>query len=37
MLKIPAHALPWIILLIIILLILGFLAWTGYDRWSDLT
>lgn len=31
------ETLPWIILLIIILLILAFLAWTGYDHWSDVT
>lgn len=35
MLKIPGHALPWIIVLIVILLILAFLGWLGYDHWSD--
>ena len=36
MLKIPSHAMPWIIALIVILIILAFLAWVGFDHWSDL-
>lgn len=36
MLRIPAHVLPWLIVFIVILLILAFLAWLGYDNWSDL-
>ena len=28
-------ALPWIVIFIAIVLVLGFLAWLGYDQWSD--
>lgn len=35
--KIPAHVVPWLLLLVAIFVILAVLAWAGYDNWSDLT
>ena len=34
----PKHyeALPWILIFITALLVLAFLSWLGWDRWSDL-
>ena len=34
----PRHyeALPWILIFITALLVMGFLCWLGWDNWSDL-
>ena len=33
---IPAHVLPWVLTLIVVLILLAMLAVAGYDNWSDL-
>jgi len=30
------QALPWIIIFVIILLLLAFFGWIGYENWSEL-
>lgn len=30
------EALPWILILAVVLVILAFLAWTGHDKWEPL-
>jgi hypothetical protein len=30
------QALPWIMVFVVALLVLAFLAWLGYDNWSDI-
>jgi Na+/H+ antiporter NhaC len=34
----PRHyeVLPWVLIFIVVVIVLLFLAWLGYDNWSDL-
>jgi hypothetical protein len=36
MLKIPAHVLPWVLTLVVVLILLAILAVAGFDNWSEL-